>query len=452
MPKALLVTPYWPPVNKVGVWRVLRAARYLPEYQWTPTICTPLPEQVYKQRTFIDDSFDTPPYEVIRPSTFIPSMSLARLFGVPYQHFEEKNKGEKPPPVSLHKLTELLDRGSFKVIANLLAPDQFVEWGIQAARELKRRQDLNVDVVWVTGGPFGFFVAGALIAKALNKPLVLDYRDPWTTHRAPRSWWLSTPQSVLRGIEGWALRRASAVGYIHRAAYIANRAVFGQPEGSRWSVIMNSFDPIDLGDLPPRRLSEEHGAPALVYAGNFYQERSAKPVIEALIELQDLDPDSTRYPLTLHLFGQLDPPASSLLKAHPLTRARLILYPRYSAAEIGAIMRGAEALLLVIGEGGGHQLALGGKFWDYLAAGQPILGVGPMASAAKHMILENRLGLWANTNAQGELLSALKQLSQQGITQPKSANISQFHARQMSGKIAALLDYAYAQGASEGQS
>ena len=75
-----------------------------------------------------------------------------------------------------------------------------------------------------------------------------------------------------------------------------------------------------------------------------------------------------------------------------------------------------------------------------------------MASAAKHMILENRLGLWANTNAQGELLSALKQLSQQGITQPKSTDISQFHARQMSGKIAALLDHAYAQGANEGQS
>ena len=38
MPNVLMVTPYWPPVNKVGVWRVLRTARYLPERGWKPVI------------------------------------------------------------------------------------------------------------------------------------------------------------------------------------------------------------------------------------------------------------------------------------------------------------------------------------------------------------------------------------------------------------------------------
>lgn len=441
MRRALLVTPYWPPVNRVGVWRVLRTARYLKDYHWEPVICTPIPEQVYKDIPHLDAHCVAPDIEVIRPSAFVPSMAIARALGAPKRWMSSKKRSKSLS--SLHKLTELLDRGSFKIIANLLPPDQFVEWGVQAAQELKGREELQIDVVWVTGGPFGFFVAGVLIAEALGKPLVLDYRDPWTTHREARTWWLSTPQSVLRMIEGWALKRASAVGYIHREALIANRAAFGQKSGARWSVIRNSFDPIDLGNLAPRSLSEEYGAPALVYAGNFYQERSAKGILETLVELDQLDPESREYPLTLHLFGQLDPPAMSVLREHALSESRLKLYPRHSADEIGAIMRGAEALLLVIGEGGGHQVALSGKLWDYLAAGRPILGLGPRVAAAKQLITDHNLGVWVDSCDREALLSTLKQISRDGLAQPSDQDLSGFHARHMSQAVAELLDHAY---------
>ena len=447
MPKVLMVTPYWPPLNKVGVWRVLRAARYLPDHGWTPVICTPRPEQVYKNPPLYDDSFHIPSVEVIQPHTLIPSMVSARALAKPRQWIDQLDQKPSSSHSLLRKgltrLTQFLDQGSFRAIAEILPPDQFVEWGWQVARQLKRRRDLDdVDVIWTTGGPFGFFVAGVLIAQALNKPLVLDYRDPWTTHRQPRTWWIAPPQSVFRSIESWALSKASSVGYIHREALDANRAAFGQPEGALWSVIPNSFDPIDLGDLPPRFLSEECGAPALVYAGNFYEARSALPIIQGLIDL-DQSPDGDLYPLTLHVFGQIDPPALTLLRDQPLPAHRLKCYARHSAAEIGSIMKGAEGLLLMIGNLHGHRSALSGKLWDYLAAGVPIMGVGPEGAAAQSFILEHQLGAWAHTDDRDGILRLLKAFSQGEVSMEPPEKLTMFHARHMSASMATLLQHAF---------
>lgn len=446
MPKVLMVTPYWPPVNKVGVWRALRTARYLPDHNWTPVICTPNPEQVYKLSPLLDSSCHTPPVKVIQPDTFIPSMSTARSFGQLKTLLQDVVPSESALHQPLHQLTDLIDRGSFRLIAELLLPDQFVEWGLHLALQYKlgKLDELNeIDVLWVTGGPFGFFVAGVLLAKALNKPLVLDYRDPWTTHRPARTWWIAPPQSLFRQIEAWALSHASAVSYIHHEALMANRAAFGQKKDALWSVIINSFDPIDLGDLNPRKLSLENNAPALVYAGNFYNERSAAPIIKALLHLDKEDPLGQKYPLTLHLFGQLDKTAQDLLKHTALAEHRLKLYPRHSAEEIGAIMKGAEALLLVIGEGSGHQVALSGKIWDYLAAGSPILGIGPRIASAKKMIAEHKLGIWVNSDEQDQIVNSLKEISHGQLQRPKAQDLKQFHASEMSRKVAQLLDHAY---------
>ena len=270
---------------------------------------------------------------------------------------------------------------------------------------------------------------------------MLDYRDPWTTHRQPRTWWIAPPQSLLRAIEAWALSHASGVGYIHREALMANRATFGQRETARWSVIPNSFDPLDLGDLPPRSLALESGAPALVYAGNFYEARSARPVIQGLIDLEQSS-EGYDFPLTLHVFGQIDPLAQALLRDHPLPERRLKCYPRHSAAEIGAIMRGAEGLLLLIGNQHGHKVALSGKVWDYLAAGTPIIGLGPSGAAAQSLIQDHQLGMWVDSDDREGIIDLLKAFSRGEVAAPQTEGLSRFHARHMSAAIAALLDHA----------
>ena len=438
MARVLMVTPYWPPVNKVGIWRVLRTARYLPEYGWTPVICTPRPEDVYHEAPQLDYSFQAPDVEVIRPPARVPSMTVVRAAGKPRQWFADSGFSQS---AVFTRILDLLAKGSFRLVAELLLPDQFVEWGIQAASYLNQQSDLDIDVVWATGGPFGMHVAGALIAERLNCPLVLDYRDPWNSFRPPRTSLIAPPQRIFQAIERWTLSQAKAVGYIHQEALTANRAMYGQPENTSWEVITNSFDPIDLGNLPPIRLSEQDGSPAIVYAGNFYEARSAQGIVKALIRLEELT-DADDYPVKVHVFGRLDPPAQELLKSSPLPEHRLMLHPRRDAADIGAIMKGADALLLVIGEDTAHRIALSGKVWDYLAAGSPILGLGPTQAAARDLIEDGQLGIWADSRQVDDVVDALKQISKGDHRYSPTDHNGRYHARMMSGHIAKLLRYA----------
>jgi hypothetical protein len=58
--RVLVVTPYWPPVNRVGVWRPLRVCRYLHEWGWTPIVCSPDPQDVFQYMPTLDSSFQVP--------------------------------------------------------------------------------------------------------------------------------------------------------------------------------------------------------------------------------------------------------------------------------------------------------------------------------------------------------------------------------------------------------
>lgn len=416
--RVLIITPYWPPVNRVGLWRPLRLCRYLPEFGWTPIVCTPRQEEVFHYQLLHDSSIQSPNVQVLQPHAVVPSMRLSQSL-----KFDVSSV-----PHMFHRAFHLLERGGNRFIKDLLLPDQFVEWGLEVALKLRWNREIEADVVWATGGPFGNLVAGALIAQTLELPLVLDYRDPWTTHRPPRPRVLSAPQWALNAVEGWTLKQASAVGYINQASYMANRAAFGQAKDTTWAVIPNGFDPIDLGAAPP--ISSV--TPTLLYAGNFYGSRSLLPCVHALRALPH-----AFGAFTLKVFGQVDRAAQEELKRSPLPSDRLSIHDRVGATEIGARLKGAEALLLVIGDE--HKNALSAKLFDYLASGRPIVGVGPKNAAARHLIETHKAGIWACADSIPQMIAAFTQVAHRTLSPPNLKEVAPLHAREMTRRISALL-------------
>ena len=57
-------------------------------------------------------------------------------------------------------------------------------------------------------------------------------------------------------------------------------------------------------------------------------------------------------------------------------------------------MRGAAALLLIIGES--HRTALSAKLFDYLEVRRPILGYGPPGCDAENLLKHCGVGTWAS--------------------------------------------------------
>ena len=403
--RVLMMTASWPPVARVGVRRPLRLARRLETHGWRPIILTPEPESVFRTLPAMDPSLVAPDIETHRVKALIPSTRIARLIA---------------------QLPNKLARLGNAALSASLFPDQYREW-TSAARRSARKID-GIDLVWVTGGPFGIFLAGAAVARDLDVPLVLDYRDPWTTREdQPRSI-IAPLLGGLPRLESKLLKQAVGVAYVNEDMRARNLERFGSPESADWVVIPNGFDPLDLADVDPVETAE----PVLLYAGACYASRSMEPILRAFARADD----AGLPPCRLEIFGELDPAAKRFLDAHPLPE-RVSVSSRIPATELTGRMFGAAGLLLIIGDA--HRTALSAKVFDYLQAARPIIGYGPTDSDAAALIQKAGVGEWASSPE--ALLSLLERLATHQVAfNPNAAAIRPYSADAMAEQTASLLD------------
>lgn len=377
MRRVLMITACWPPTTRVGARRPVRLARRLPALGWTPVVLTIDETEAYATPRGEDASLVPPDVEVHRVSARYPSVRLER---------------------GLRRLTARWPRAD-KIARVLLRdwrlPDQFIEWTVAAVAHARRLG--HFDVVWVTGAPFGMFVPGLAVGRALGAPVVFDYRDPWTPDLPRPTHPFGVPPAARRRLEATLLKRAAAAIFVNQDMYDRYEAAFGRQRDQPWAVIPNGFDPLDAPDAPP----VENDRPVLLYAGNCYGSRSMLPVLEALAH--GFGPGATG--LCLRVFGTLDPVADAFLQAHPLP-GRVEICARIPSAEVFAQMRGAAALLLIIGAE--HRTALTAKIFDYLMTARPVLGTGPADADAQALIERCGVGAWAAD--QDALIAALRQV------------------------------------------
>ena len=77
---------------------------------------------------------------------------------------------------------EKVVRNLFKTFDKVLFPDDRALWVKPVTkRALSLIKKHKIDVVWATAQPWSTLVAGRNIKKASGLPLVLDFRDDWTT-------------------------------------------------------------------------------------------------------------------------------------------------------------------------------------------------------------------------------------------------------------------------------
>ena len=406
-----MLTAAWPPVARVGGRRPLRLARRLGGLGWTPVVLTPDPDSAFDPPAPIDFSLVAPPVEVHRVAALFPSNRLrAALRG----------------PVG--RLAPRLAGAALAAHRRLLLPDVFPEWTAAAVRAARALEP--VDVVWVTGGPWGLFVCGAAVAAALDRPLVLDYRDPWSAEPIVGRAAALSARRLAPLLEGPILRRAAAVIYVNEDMLRQNEARFGRPPGQPWEVIPNGFDPEDLGTLPPTRFER----PTLLYAGNCYANRRMQPVLEALA--RGFGPGQAG--LALDVYGSVEPAAAAWLAAHPLP-GRVHISGRVGADVLAAHLRGAAASLMLVGDT--HHHALSGKIFDYLAVDRPILVVGPPDCAAGELVRRAGVGAAVDERDQAALVGALRAVEAGTLPYaPVAAAVRACSADGMAERTAAVLD------------
>ena len=440
--RLLLVTYYYPPSGGSGVQRPLKMSRYLPAFGWDVTVLTVDPG--YAAYPDPDPSMlaDIPAEVTVeRTRAWDPYSAYARLLGAKKSDLVGV-AGLNPSNLSTAEASGPKQRLAAWLRANVFLPDARVGWvpfALRRARQL--HADHPFDAVVTTAPPMSLHLVGLAFARATGVPWVADFRDPWTDRydlqRLPRS---RAALALDRAMERAVLRRASRVVTVSPALARSLEV----RRGRAVDVIPNGFDEADFsGDAPAAAPDSTPGVFTLAFVGNLSEHYDLSALWTAFARFASADGASPgdRPSLRLRIVGNLAPMLRAGLDAHGLSGC-LDAVPYVPHAAAVAEMRRADALLLPIPRAEGAEGILTGKLFEYLAAGRPIVGIGPVDGDAAQIVRDTHAGAFFDWDDADGLTDALRVLLDDHARGTPRAGASPDAARSYSrrGQANALAD------------
>lgn len=330
------------------------------------------------------------------------------------------------------------------VFASVLVPDlEVVGWlPFALRRALRLAREHAVECAITTSPPRSAHLVG-LALQARGVPWIADFRDGWTFDVPDRPRYPTAMQRALdRRLETTVARRANAVVGVTPPITDDLRDRLG----ARATTITNGFDPADVvleADRAPLRADRF----SLVYTGSLaYGGSSPEPVLRGMEVLRRDRPEMADR-LEMVFAGAISPAERAALNDPRLGGAARTLgtLPREKTL---ALQRAADALLLVAPDR--RPSVATGKLFEYLAAGRPILVLGPSSVAAR-IVREASAGIAVPDDDPKAVAGALAQLLAHEVPPPRRAAAERFSYARLAGEMADVVEAAISQaGAAAG--
>jgi glycosyltransferase involved in cell wall biosynthesis len=369
----LIVANDFPPVGGSSVQRAVYFSKYLPRFGWRPTVLT-VKEVAFpvKDPTLLDEL--PPEVTVVRTESF-ELRRLLWLAGRLRARLGREDRGHTESAAGVAALGARPRELGRTLRRWLFVPDDRMLWAPFAVlRGLRLARRGRLSSICATVPAYSSAVIGYWISRLTGLPLILDLRDPWT-----RDPYLPAATRFHAWVD--ARLEAKAVGHAARVVVISAAMrrgfvrAYPEIDPARFVVITNGFDAEVFEGLAPVRRGEGF---VLTYVGSLYahHRESLRAVCSAWSELAESDPELTASARLL-LIGRCDPEIQEELAAWPAVRSEVIGYlPHLEGLRH---LRGASALLLLIKDLDPESqiITIPGKLFEYVAAGRPILMIGP---------------------------------------------------------------------------
>jgi len=326
------------------------------------------------------------------------------------------------------------------VLNHLFAvPDQQASWLRPAARHAAALEKEPPDVVLATGSPWTGLLAGLQIAEQLRVPFVADFRDPWTRNPyGDRSW--PSLAARARRLERHVCSRARLVVANTDELRQQFEADYADMRG-KFVTITNGYD--DSGALAGRASDAvaSTSQTELWHFGSIYGKRDPLPLLAALKELADAGALAS-HSVKLRFVGGWDLPEDrDGLAAELEARGLLVREPPISHEQCLHEMRRAPALLVVQPD---SPLQVPAKLYEYVSSGRPIVVVGGDGATA-NLVNKHQLGVTCRNDAQALGAFLRRIVAANGVHAGGAAARSAFQYRQLTERLASMLDEVTAQ-------
>lgn len=428
----LMVYDKFPPFNVSGTARAFHFVKNLPSLGWTPIVLTGQPGP--------GDAQDPAPLDLLPPEVRVlralPWLTpqkdrLAHWFNRKRAPRSAGGPSASPRTNSRRVFTP----GSLTWRMTGL-PMWVLEWHFDWApaallRALGDGDARRADLVWVSAPHVRNLFVGEALSRLLNKPLVVDLRDPWTYG----SLWLPRGDWVAR------VERARASQILSRAARVVVTSPLTQAQmerrfpRARFVTITNGFTR-DESIQPLREIAP--GKCLFRYIGVLNERRKPDSLLEGLAIA--CKAPGLRDKVHLEFVGGM--------AGHERSIARLGLDDVVSARgpvsfkDSLRLMRGSDVnvVLQTISEG---QDVIAGKTFEYLAAGKPVLGV-VSEQGGDAWLLQRVGGAHLARYDDSERIAAAIQACvrdfEAGAPGPERERLAAFDREQLSTALARLFD------------
>lgn len=355
--KVLILSYYWPPSGGPGVQRVLKFVKYLPGCGWEPVVIT-VKNGEYPA---IDLSLE----QEIPQGIQVYKVASLEFFNL-FRKMTGRKKGDKIETYELVKQKDELsvkDRLAQFVRMNFLIPDARIGWNIRGYRTcLKIIKKEKPDLIFSSSPPHSIQVLASRLAARTGIRWVADFRDPWTRSfydKGMKRWWLA--ENYNKYLERKIIKNADCVTAVSEGVL----ELLGAGQARKTKVISNGFDPEDFNHAKQR-----NSFFTIVYTGHIASVQNPVLFFQAVAGLVQ-DPAKK---IKVQFYGSADP--SVHRKVNELGLEKTVEFmPYISHREVTRVMIQADLLLLLIPRENAKGI-LTGKLFEYLAAGQFILGIG----------------------------------------------------------------------------
>lgn len=420
--KVLIITYYWPPAGGPGVQRVLKFAKYLPEFGWEPIILT------VKNGDYpaIDESLekDIPPtLKVFKTKTLEPFTIYKLLTG-----------GKKSDKIDTYVLKRenksLIHNISVWIRNNLFIPDARIGWypfAVKAAKRIIIKE--KPDIILSSSPPHSLQLVAKKISRKYNLPWVEDLRDPWEeiafnqgNKRTQLAKYLDSK------LELSTFKNAQSIVTISND--IAN-TIKHKSNNNNCHVIYNGYD------FETEYYADQNKDLTIVYSGTIGETRIPYAFLEAAQQFIGRETS-----LKIKFVGF----TCDKLREE-VDRLELNNYVDYlgyvTNSESIKELQNASVLLLIIDNVPNNKGIVTGKVFEYIGCKKPILAIGNTVGDASKILEEYDCGKmfdYADVDGILEYLELLNASMQNNSKLHTFKNSDSFSRKNLTKKLADILN------------
>jgi glycosyltransferase involved in cell wall biosynthesis len=274
------------------------------------------------------------------------------------------------------------------------------------------------------------------ISREFSLPWIADFRDPWTNI----DYYADLMLTSLADRKHHRLEKSVVTGAT-RVVVVGKtmKEEFEREYARKVDVITNGFDEDDVRQVP----AENAGQDKFIIAHVGTLVRSRNPVVfwNAVSRKVKADAGFSEH-LEIRLTGKVDIAVRNSIKDAGLDPC--VKYIEYLPHDkVVAEQQRASLLLLVLNNTKNAKGILTGKMFEYLAAGRPVLGIGPPDGDAAEIIHETKSGVVIDFDNQQGMQKELDEFYgrfQRNELWSSASGVEKYSRKSLTGNLVKILN------------